>query len=74
MEKTFEVDRVPYGLAVHDKEEEEAVLEVIRNHQTIMGEKVKEFEDKFQLQSWNEIMFPDGPYRFGNCDQNILRQ
>ena len=23
VEKTFEVDRVPYGLAVHDKEEEE---------------------------------------------------
>ena len=46
MEKTFEVDRVPYGLAVHDKEEEEAVLEVIRNHQTIMGERVKEFESK----------------------------
>lgn len=36
--------RVPYGLAVHDEEEENAVLEVIRNHKTIMGDKTKEFE------------------------------
>ena len=37
--------RVPYGLAVHDTEEEEAVLDVIKNHKTIMGGKVKEFEN-----------------------------
>ena len=55
MEKTFEVDRVPYGLAVHDKEEEEAVLEVIRNHQTIMGEKVKEFENKISTLFGKEL-------------------
>ena len=38
--------RVPYGLAVHDHEEENAVLEVIKNHKTIMGEKVKKFENQ----------------------------
>ena len=38
--------RVPYGLAVHDHEEENAVLEVIRNHKTIMGEKVKNLKTK----------------------------
>ena len=27
-------ERVPYGLAVHDHEEENAVLEVIRNHRS----------------------------------------
>ena len=36
--------RVPYGMAVHDIEEENAVLEVIKNHRTIMGDKVKQFE------------------------------
>jgi len=40
------VERVPYALAVHDKEEEEAVLEVLRNHKTIMGKKTEEFETK----------------------------
>ena len=38
--------RIPYGLAVHDHEEEDAVLEVIKNHKTIMGEKVKKFENQ----------------------------
>ena len=38
--------RVPYGLAVHDHEEEDAVLEVIKNHKTILGEKVKKFENQ----------------------------
>ena len=38
--------RVPYGLAVHDHEEENAVLEVIKNHKTIMGENVSKFENK----------------------------
>ncbi len=38
--------RVPYALAVHGEEEERAVLEVLRNHRTIMGEKTKEFETK----------------------------
>ena len=36
--------KVPYGLAVHGKDEEEAVLEVIRTHKTIMGNKIKQFE------------------------------
>ena len=36
--------RVPYGMAVHDKEEENAVLEIIKNNKTIMGDKVKQFE------------------------------
>ena len=35
MKESINVDRVPYGLAVHDSEEEEAVLEVIKNHKTI---------------------------------------
>lgn len=38
--------RVPYALAVHGEEEEKAVLEVLRNHKTIMGEKTKNFEQK----------------------------
>jgi len=38
--------RVPYGLAVHDHEEENAVLDVIKNHKTIIGEKVKKFENE----------------------------
>lgn len=41
--------RVPYGLAVHDHEEENAVLEVIKNHKTIMGKKVKKFENEIAL-------------------------
>ena len=36
MTENSEIQRVPYGLAVHDHEEEEAVLEVIKNHKTIM--------------------------------------
>ena len=36
--------RVPYGLAVHDDDEEKAVHEIIKNKKTIMGEKVKQFE------------------------------
>lgn len=36
--------RVPYALAVHGEEEEKAVLEVLRSHRTIMGDKTKEFE------------------------------
>ena len=46
MTKESDIGRVPYGLAVHDEEEESAVLEVIRNHQTIMGKRVREFENK----------------------------
>jgi CDP-6-deoxy-D-xylo-4-hexulose-3-dehydrase len=41
--------RVPYGLAVHDHEEENAVLEVIKNHKTIMGEKVRKFENEIAV-------------------------
>ena len=44
MNKKSDIGRVPYGLAVHDEEEEKAVLEVIRNHETIKGVRVKEFE------------------------------
>ena len=36
--------RVPYGMAVHDTEEENAVLQIIKNKKTIMGDKVKQFE------------------------------
>ena len=46
MKESIDIDRVPYGLAVHNEEEEEAVLEVIRNHKTIMGDNVKLFEKK----------------------------
>ena len=44
MDEDFERMQVPYGLAVHDIEEENAVLEIIRKHKTILGEKVKQFE------------------------------
>lgn len=44
MEKAGKKLRVPYAMAVHDKEEEEAVLGVIRDHKTIIGEKTSEFE------------------------------
>ena len=46
MTEESEIGRIPYGLAVHGEEEENAVLEVIRNKQTIMGKRVKEFENK----------------------------
>lgn len=46
MHEKSDVGRVPYGLAVHDHDEEQAVLEVLQNHKTIMGDKVKEFENK----------------------------
>ena len=46
MNKKSDIGRVPYGLAVHDEEEEKAVLEGIRNHETIKGVRVKEFEKK----------------------------
>ena len=46
MGKDLEALRVPYGMAVHDEQEENAVLEIIRNHKTIMGEKVKQFEQE----------------------------
>ena len=36
MTENSEIQRVPYGLAVHDHEEEEAVLEVIKNHKTCL--------------------------------------
>ena len=46
---TTNTERVPYGLAVHDHEEENAVMEIIRNHKTIMGEKVQQFENEIAL-------------------------
>lgn len=36
--------RVPYGLAVHGKEEEQAVIEVIKEKRTILGKETYEFE------------------------------
>ncbi len=39
-----EILRVPYALAVHGIEEEKAVLEVLRAHKTIMGDKTRKFE------------------------------
>lgn len=36
--------RVPYGLAVHDKNEERRVLKVLQEHRTIIGKETKEFE------------------------------
>ena len=41
---TKNMNRIPYGLAVHGQEEEEAVLDVLRNHKTLMGKKTEEFE------------------------------
>src|SRR6266404_5034736 len=38
--------RVPYGLALHGKEEEERVLAVLTEHRTIMGKETAEFEKK----------------------------
>ena len=46
MTEESDIGRVPYGLAVHDEEEENAVLDVIKNRQTIMGKRVIEFEKK----------------------------
>ena len=46
MSKDFEEMQVPYGMAVHDVEEENAVLDVIRNHKTILGKNVKKFESE----------------------------
>ena len=46
LNKDFEKMRVPYGMAVHDVEEENAVLDVIRNHKTILGKNVKKFESE----------------------------
>ena len=46
MNKDFEEMQVPYGMAVHDIEEENAVLDVIRNHKTILGKNVKKFESE----------------------------
>lgn len=36
--------RVPYALAVHDRDEEKRVLQVLREHRTIMGRETEEFE------------------------------
>src|SRR5882724_12731777 len=38
--------RVPYALAVHDKEEEKRVLKVIREKRTILGKETYQFEKK----------------------------
>ena len=55
MEKKIDDERIPYGLAVHDEEEERAVSEVIRNHQTIMGDNVKQFEREIAKKFGKEI-------------------
>jgi len=38
--------RISHALAVHGKEEEERVLNVIKEHRTIMGREVAEFEER----------------------------
>lgn len=38
--------RIPYALAVHGQEEFDAVADVLNRHKTIMGEKVKQFEER----------------------------
>ena len=55
MERKIDGERIPYGLAVHDEEEERAVSEVIRNHQTIMGDNVKQFEREIAKKFGKEI-------------------
>tara|TARA_B110001454_G_scaffold216592_1_gene240142 strand:+ start:442 stop:1647 length:1206 start_codon:yes stop_codon:yes gene_type:complete len=47
--------RVPYGMAVHDDEEENAVLEIMKNHKTIMGDKVKQFENEISTLFGKEL-------------------
>ncbi len=37
---------VPYAMAVHGPEEEHAVIDVLKNHKTILGEKTLQFESK----------------------------
>ena len=41
--------RVPYALSVYDKKEENAVLETLRQHKSILGEKTAEFESKISV-------------------------
>jgi CDP-6-deoxy-D-xylo-4-hexulose-3-dehydrase len=38
--------RIPYAMAVHGQEEFDAVAEVLNTHKTIMGDKVKTFQDR----------------------------
>ena len=38
--------RIPYAMAVHGQEEFDAVAEVLNTHKTIMGDKVKPFQDR----------------------------
>ncbi len=38
--------RVPYALAVHGQEEEDAVVALLRQSKTIIGDKTKQFEEK----------------------------
>lgn len=38
--------RISHALAVHDKEEEKRVLRVLKEHRTIMGREVEEFEKR----------------------------
>ena len=47
--------RVPYGMAVHDDKEENAVLEIMKNHKTIMGDKVKQFENEISTLFGKEL-------------------
>ena len=55
MKEKINDERIPYGLAVHDDEEERAVSQVIKNHQTIMGENVKQFEKKIAEKFGKEL-------------------
>lgn len=45
MKKTNPTLRVTYAKAVHDEKEEEAVLRVLREHRTILGQETKTFEE-----------------------------
>jgi len=38
--------RVPYAMAVHGIEEENAVLDLLRNNKTILGDKTRKFEEE----------------------------
>jgi len=38
--------RIPYAMAVHGQEEFDAVAEVLNTHKTIMGDKVKTFQER----------------------------
>lgn len=44
--KAYDGLRIPYATALHDEKEEERVLNVLRQHRTIMGKETAEFENR----------------------------